>query len=158
MLCAPDPVGEVAFAAPFARAVVSVFDQMLGCRCHSREPRSMCADSADWDVSTAIGMSGGTVSGRLVFHASATVACEILRRMTGLEAVEIDEFVRDVLGEMANMIAGAGKRDLDFPLLLSLPEVRVGVQAGSRPWSSHAWLPLDTDLGACALEIGFEHG
>ena len=44
---------------------------------------------------------------------------------------DIDDFVRDVVGEMANMIGGQGKRDLaPFELRLGLPQVIHGGAKG----------------------------
>jgi CheY-specific phosphatase CheX len=77
--------------------------------------------------------------------------------MTGIETDEVDELVRDVIGEMANMIAGAGKRHLEpLSLQLDIPRVLVNSPADAIPvWPHHHWVPLETDFGRCTLDVGF---
>jgi len=86
-------------------------------------------------------------------------ALTTLERMTGFEAEEVDEFVRDCVGEMSNMIGGRGKRDLSrFELKLGLLQVIVGEDYAvySPRWARHYWLALDTDIGPCTLDVGFD--
>ena len=79
--------------------------------------------------------------------------------ITDFEATEIDEMVRDSVGELANMIAGHGKRELSqHSLDLSLPQVIVGDDYTiSSPRQAHQYyIPLETELGPCTLDIGFD--
>ena len=72
---------------------------------------------------------------------------------------EVDKVVRDVVGEIVNVVGGRGKRDLPhFDLKLGLPQVIVGNDycVYSPKWARHYWVPLETDFGACALDVGFD--
>jgi chemotaxis protein CheX len=75
-----------------------------------------------------IGLAGA-LSGSLVLHTSGAAAMRIAERMTGIETTEVDAMVRDAVGEVCNMVAGAWK-GLDPALasgcLLSTPTVVAG--------------------------------
>jgi hypothetical protein len=58
-----------------------------------------------------------------------------------------------------NVVSGRGKRDpTHFDLKHNLPQVIVGeddrIYAPKR--GRHYWVPLETDFGACALDVGFD--
>ena len=109
-------------------------------------------------VTAIIGLSG-SFSGAIALSTPVFGALEILNRMTGMESTEVDELVRDCVGEMSNMIAGKGKLELSqFALRLGLPQVIVGSEytVYSPRWAKHYWLPLETDFGPCTLDIGFD--
>jgi len=110
------------------------------------------------DITAVIGLSGG-LTGAIAVSTSAKGALQILSRMTGFEVEEVDDFVRDAVGEMANMIGGRGKRDLsDFELRLGLPQVIVGQDYSvySPGWALHRWVAFETELGPCTLDVGFD--
>ena len=74
-----------------------------------------------------------------------------------------DEIVRDRApigrGKIVIVVSGLGKRDhTRFDLKLDLPQVIVGeddrIYAPKR--GRHDWVPLETDFGACALDVGFD--
>jgi len=104
-----------------------------------------------------IGLSG-ELTGALTFSTSPASACKILFQMAGMEATEPDEFVRDAIGEISNMVAGYGKRDLEkFQLKLGLPQVLIGegIVLYTPRWAQHIWMQVETDVGPCTLDIGF---
>ena len=67
--------------------------------------------------------------------------------------------VLDAVGELANMIAGQAKAELEeFDLSVSLPNVVTGKDHVVRFPSKSApiCVPYDTDLGPLLLEVGLE--
>ncbi len=142
---------------PFVKAAAHVIPTMLGCECEPGVPDTVATGHRMFDVTSVIGMSG-VVSGALVFSVPEAGAIAILERMTGVATTEVDELVRDVVGEMSNMIAGAGKVDLErFELKLGLPQVILGHDYAvyAPRWSIHQWVPLETGFGTCSLTLGF---
>ena len=98
------------------------------------------------------------MTGAISITVTKPVAIEILNRMTGIESPDVDDFVRDAVGEIANMVAGVGKKELaDFELQLGLPQVIVGedYRVYSPRWARHYWLPMQSELGPCSLDVGF---
>ena len=109
-------------------------------------------------VTAVVGLSGG-LSGTISISTPEDAARKILQRMADIESTEVDEFVRDAVGEVANVVAGKGKRDLlQYQLSLGLPQVIVGrdYTVYSPRWAQHYWIPLETALGTCTLDVGFD--
>jgi len=78
---------------------------------------------------TAVVGFGGLLSGACVFRSSGSTAIRIAGLMTGMEFDEIDDTVKDAIGEIGNMLAGAWKGkvpDLSANCGLSIPAVITG--------------------------------
>ena len=149
------PVDEL--VAPFVAALKSVMETMVQSRCDTTPPKTIEEGVHLYGISSMIGMSGG-LSGALTFSTTPEAACRILERMTGMEAQEPDEFVRDAIGEISNIVAGFGKREIErYELKLGLPQVLIGegIILYTPRWSRHLWLHAETDVGPCTLDIGF---
>jgi chemotaxis protein CheX len=86
-------------------SVEEVFHLMLGVRCeHDAGPLEIEPESV-----TAVVGFGGLLSGACVFKSGGTAAMKIAAHMTGMEFSEIDDTVKDGIGEICNMLAGAWK-------------------------------------------------
>ena len=110
---APKRVDITQFETFLDRATDEVFSTMLGSGC---TPTEAAPPSDGGAISAVIGLAG-EMSGSLVLHSSSVTAMRIAERMTGVGPEEVDALVRDAVGEMCNMVAGAWKgRD---PLLIS---------------------------------------
>jgi chemotaxis protein CheX len=106
-------------------SVEEVFQLMLGVNCRREfgevpeEPES---------VSAVVGF-GGLLSGACVFRSGNSAALKIAGHMTGMEFAEIDDTVKDGIGEICNMLAGAWKGkvpELSANCGLSVPAVITG--------------------------------
>jgi len=150
---------ETVVVAPFANATKEVFTTMLNVECRLGEVQAFVPGRRHHhDVTSVIGLSGGMI-GAIALSVTTSGALTTLERMTGLEAEEVDEFVRDCVGEMSNMIGGRGKRELArYELKLGLPHVIVGEDYAiySPRWARHYWVSLDSDIGPCTLDVGFD--
>jgi chemotaxis protein CheX len=116
-------------------SVEEVFQLMLGINCqrHSGpvvlEPESV----------TAVVGFGGLLSGACLFRSGSTAAMKIATYMTGMAFEEVDDTVKDGIGEIANMLAGAWKGkvpDLAANCGLSIPAVITG-----RDYNLHVQAP-----------------
>lgn len=107
------------------RATDEVFTTMIGVACKPAAAKAAAGDS--W-ISAVIGLAGA-MSGAMVLHASGEGAMRIAERMTGVPPDGVDAMVRDAIGEVCNMIAGAWKGfdpALASGCLLSTPTVVAG--------------------------------
>ena len=107
------------------RSVEEVFRLMLGADCE-RDPAPPVIDPG---AVTAVVGFGGALSGACVFRSSGATAREIAGRMTGMTFAEIDDTVKDAVGEICNMLAGAWKGkvpELAARCGLSVPAVITG--------------------------------
>jgi len=110
-------------------SVEEVFELMLGVRCERDPDAAAMAASSEPESVTAVVGFGGLLSGACVFRCGASAAMKVAARMTGMEFHEIDGTVKDGIGEICNMLAGAWKGkvpDLAAHCGLSVPAVITG--------------------------------
>jgi chemotaxis protein CheX len=106
-------------------SVEEVFRLMLGTEC-KREAGTAVVESES--VTSVVGF-GGLLSGACVFRSGAQTALKIAGLMTGMEFDAIDDTVKDGIGEICNMLAGAWKGkvpELAANCGLSVPAVITG--------------------------------
>lgn len=106
-------------------AVDEVFSLMMGVPCtHVHEPPAEERET----ISAVIGLAGA-MSGACVLHSSERVALRMAEFLTGMTLTELDATVKDAVGEICNMIAGAWKGKLPAlasGCMLSTPTVVTG--------------------------------
>ena len=106
-------------------SVEEVFQLMLGVNCR-RDSSPMVQEPES--VTAVVGF-GGLLSGACVFRSGSTAAMKIAAHMTGMEFPEVDDTVKDAIGEICNMLAGSWKSkvpDLAANCGLSVPAVITG--------------------------------
>ncbi len=117
-------------------SVEEVFHLMLGVNCRRDEGP---ADISEPESVTAVVGFGGLLSGACVFRSGGSAAMKIAAHMTGMEFEEIDDTVKDGIGEICNMLAGAWKGkvpNLAANTGLSVPAVITG-----RDYNLHVQAP-----------------
>lgn len=116
-------------------SVEEVFRLMLGVECH----RDGSLASAEKESVTAVVGFGGVLSGACIFRSGTGAAREIAARMTGMTFDAMDDTVKDGIGEICNMLAGAWKGkvpELAANCGLSVPAVITG-----RDYNLHVQAP-----------------
>ncbi len=116
-------------------SVEEVFRLMLGIEC-KRDTRPAAVETES--VTAVVGF-GGLLSGACVFRSGARAAIKIAAQMTGMEFAAIDDTVKDGIGEICNMLAGAWKGkvpELAANCGLSVPAVITG-----RDYNLHVQAP-----------------
>jgi chemotaxis protein CheX len=106
-------------------SVEEVFHMMLGAVCSPTEE----APLEEPETITAVVGFGGLLSGACVFRCGASAALGIAGRLTGMEFAELDDTVKDAIGEVCNMLAGTWKGrvpELSANCGLSIPAVITG--------------------------------
>lgn len=106
-------------------SVEEVFLLMLGVACKRESGPPICEAES---VTAVVGF-GGLLSGACVFRSGARAALRVAALMTGMEFDSIDDTVKDAIGEIGNMLAGAWKGkvpDLAANCGLSVPAVITG--------------------------------
>src|ERR1035437_8543568 len=86
-------------------SVEEVFHLMLGVEC-LRVPGPI--EVEEESVTAVVGF-GGLLSGACVFKSGSSAAMKIAAHMTGMEFEDVDDTVKDGIGEICNMLAGAWK-------------------------------------------------
>ncbi|BHH83360.1 chemotaxis protein CheX [Desulforhopalus sp. 52FAK] len=80
------------------------------------------------NITSMIGLGGG-LKGLLAVHCPTVVATEITSSFLGMDVEEIDDDVKDAIGEIANMVAGNLKvsfAKVDVNVELAIPTTIVG--------------------------------
>lgn len=157
MISKAENVCDLTLVGPFVQAAREVFQTMLNVHCRTGETLPVDQDPHELAVTSIVTLNG-RATGAIGLSTTKPGALQILARMTGIEVDDVDDMVRDVVGEMANMIGGCGKRDLGhYEFKLGLPKVVVDEphELHAAHWPVHYWVALDTGIGPCTLNIGF---
>lgn len=116
-------------------SVEEVFRLMLGIECAGHTGPEV----RDEESVTAVVGFGGLLSGACVLRSGAGTAMKMVAHMTGMEFSQVDDTVKDGLGEICNMLAGAWKGkvpELAANCGLSIPAVITG-----RDYNLHVQAP-----------------
>lgn len=143
---------------PFLKAVSNTFKTMLAAEAQRGDLMLGNAKKRQFPISGLIGLSG-EASGMVVINLSTEVALKVASTMLMEEINEVNEDVLDAVGELANVIAGQAKAELEqYNLSVSLPNVITGEGHEIRFPSATPPLvvPFKTDFGPLRLEVGFE--
>lgn len=109
-----------------------VFSTMLMVELEASEPIEGIGGDIPANITSMIGL-GKDIRGMLAVHCPASVATDITGTFLGMEVKEIDEDVKDAIGEIANMVAGNLKisfREHGKNIELAIPTTIVGESFG----------------------------
>ncbi|MGB3725869.1 MAG: chemotaxis protein CheX [Glaciecola sp.] len=103
---------NVEFINPFITSLKNVISTMAQINLHTEKPQRKRDELARGDVSGIIGMIGPQVKGSMAITFDHNLAANIMKNMLGEDVQSIDDEVRDMVGEMTNMICGGAKNAL----------------------------------------------
>jgi chemotaxis protein CheX len=149
---------QAQYINPFLRSLVNTFQTMLGCEARRGSIGLVEQGARHYPISGVIGLSGNAV-GVVVINISEEVALRADSTLLMTEFTEVTDDVVDAVGELANVVAGQAKAELEeFNLSVSLPSVIMGVNHEIRFTSGADAIsvPYDTDFGPLRLEVGLE--
>jgi chemotaxis protein CheX len=141
-------------------SIVNVLATMANMEPQAGKPAIKTDKKAKGVVTGIIDMVGKQATGSIAISFIEPVALEITRRMLRMEAAGINDMVEDLVGEIANMMAGGAKARLQeqgYDFDLSLPSV----VSGEGHLVEHSvdgttiLLPFSTDVGEFYVEICF---
>ena len=141
---------------PFITSTMSVFETMLNYELTRGVPFVKTNRRADYEITEMIGLSG---------RASGMVAVSLSEEMTIIEATaallgdtppEVNADEVDAVSEIANMIAGGAKAQLEtYKMHSSLPTVITGKwhTIGFPSSSTSITIPFDSDWGPLVVDV-----
>lgn len=146
------------YVNPFIVAAGQAFNTMVNCPIR-REGLSLKDNvTPSHEISGVIGLSG-RAAGTVVLSFSESLALQAAGAMLMTEFTELTSDVVDAVGELANMVAGAAKAQLEeLQLSISLPNVITGKGHIVRFPSNvkPICVSFATDWGPFTLEVGLE--
>ncbi len=102
---------NVEFINAFLNAAIRVLEMMAFVKAVPGKPFLKQDKLSRGDISGIIGLTGSK-RGAVVFSLSKEAALKIVSSMLGQQYTEMNDEVRDAVGEMTNMIAGDARREL----------------------------------------------
>lgn len=152
----PSPV-KVEHINPFVSATIETFKSMVHTALTPGKITLVSLSHLKYDISGIIGLSGGA-KGTVSLSFPRVTALKAVSEFIGEKQLALDDTVKDAVGELANIVAGAAKKDLSqFKISISLPSVIIGenhqVQGGKEVIP--LVVPFDSPLGGFHLVVGF---
>lgn len=92
-----------------SEATNEVFSTMLMMEIKTQESFVKDEKNVSTDLISSLHFFGDQYMGKIAVFASATVACNIANAMLGTNTEEVNEEIKDGMGELVNMIAGVAK-------------------------------------------------
>jgi chemotaxis protein CheX len=147
---------NVQYINPFLLATIATFDTMFRCVLTREDPYIKTSDQPSHEVSGIIGLSG-KAQGTVVVGLDREVAMKVAEIMLQERPADINSEVIDAVGELANIIAGGGKRHLTgMEMSVSLPTVITGkhhcIQFPSK--IIPICIPFRSEWGPVTVEVG----
>ncbi len=143
---------------PFMGAIKNVFSTMLKMDVQFGKPHIHNQDSVSHDVSGIIGLSGEVV-GAVIVSFPKLSAIKIASIFAGISLSDVDEDFSDAIGELANMIAGNAKKDIEgLNIMISTPSVVIGAghQVKSTRMIPKLAIPCSCPAGSFVVEVGIK--
>ena len=118
---------NVEYINPFLKAAHRAFETMLGCTLEKKELSLKSGHQPTYEFSGIIGLTGKAI-GTCVLSLSREVAYKATSTLLMMPEDELTkDDVVDAVGELANVVAGAAKAELEeFSMSVSLPNVVIG--------------------------------
>jgi chemotaxis protein CheX len=116
------------YIQPFIQVCTFVFKNLLHCDIAPGRAYFIKKDAfLEWDISGIIALSGGA-KGLVAISMKIPTASKIANILTNMRESQIETDITDAVGEIANIIAGNVKKNLEdsFKISISLPKVVKG--------------------------------
>lgn len=151
---------DVRYINPFIESTIHVLKTMSSVTANVGKPYLKKDEVAKGDVSGIIGLAGD-VKGSISVSFSEACILPIVSKMFGEKLTELNDEVKDAVGEISNMISGQARQKLEIigrNLQAAIPIVIMG----RNHTISHITkdkivaIPFKTDGGEFTIEVSFE--
>jgi len=151
---------KVDYINPFIHSTTNALETMAFTKPKIGKPLLKSDDSPTCDISGSIGLTG-EAAGSVTVNFGRDLACKLVSRMLSEEHGEIDATVKDGVGEIANMVAGGAKGEMQekgMNFSIALPTVTLGLdQTHSHPSDvTCVVVPFSTDAGDFTIEVALK--
>ncbi|HEV2971595.1 MAG TPA: chemotaxis protein CheX [Pirellulales bacterium] len=146
---------KVEYINPFISSITKVFSTMLNSELTRGKIYLKDHHCPEHEISGIIGLSG-KAAGTVVLSLNRQAALSAAEAMLGERPLEINAEVRDAVGELANMVAGGAKAQLEqFNMSLTIPTVITGKFSVQFPSKiPPICVPFESEWGSLTLEVG----
>ena len=140
-------------------ATLEVFASMIFIDIAAEWPSVDSLPEIEPNVSSLIGFAGD-LKGILAIHCPSAVALGVTASMLGMEVTELNEDVKDAIGEVANIVAGGLKAALasnNKKIELAIPATVIGngIRTSGLSRATRVMVPFSSPLGRFGVELCF---
>jgi chemotaxis protein CheX len=140
-------------------ATLEVFASMIFIDIAAEWPSADSMPEIEPNLSSLIGFAGD-LKGILAIHCPSSVALGVTASMLGMEVTELNEDVKDAIGEIANIVAGGLKEALasdNKKIELAIPTTVIGkaIRTSGLSRATRVWVPFSSPLGRFGVELCF---
>ncbi|MEA2102919.1 MAG: chemotaxis protein CheX [Thermodesulfobacteriota bacterium] len=151
---------DVKLINPFIEATVNVLETMAFTKSSSGKPYLKKDNVAKGDVSGVIGLTG-EATGAVSVSFTAPCILGLVSSMFGETIAEMDDEVKDAVGEITNMISGQARQKLEGmgkSLKAAIPTVITGKDHTITHITNNpiVAIPFTTDSGEFTIEVYLE--
>lgn len=117
---------NVKFINPFIESILEVLSTMALTEAHSAEPYLKKGTLPLGVVTGFIKLEGELIRGSIAISFERDTVLQICHNMLGESVPDVNDDVRDMVGELTNMLTGGAKRrlwDMGFNFELATPEI-----------------------------------
>lgn len=147
----------------FSREIISstkeVFSTMVMLDIDDLTTTEIDVDGNTTRLTSMLGLGGG-LRGILAFHCPKAVATGITSAFLGMDVLEIDEDVKDAVGEITNMVAGGLKvylasKNINIELAIPTSVIGKSFKTSGLSGASQVIVPFSCDSGKFWVELKF---
>ena len=151
---------DVKIINPFINATLNVLETMAFVKSEAEKPYLKKNNRARGDVSGVVGFTGET-NGTLFITFDEPCIVKVVSNMFGEEINEINDDIKDAVGELTNMISGQARKELEEIGKVfqgSIPSVVSGKNHELLPMTKgpRIAIPFKTDFGSFTIEVALE--
>ncbi len=149
---------DIKYINPFIESVLNNLEQMAALKAVKMQVSVTKEAKTHAEISGVIGLSGG-VKGSAVISFPKSIALAVASAMFMEELKELNDDVKDAIGEFANIVVGNARNrlvDEGLNITISTPTIIVGKDHEiSHPQNiPFLVIPFQTDLGIFQINIG----
>ncbi len=120
---------KIDYINPFNNAVFNALDTMVGIKVVRKKPYLKKDKTTTGDITGVIGLADAKMTGSIALSFPKTSVFKIYEAMIGDPIHELTDEVQDMVGELANIVAGGAKtefQELGLSYQISIPMVVTG--------------------------------
>ena len=152
---------NVNYINPFINACIEVFSTFANLDSRPGKPRARIQPSARGELKAIIGLNGHGIDGYFIIHLTRAHLENIMATLFDSTARNSDEDLKDLAGELTNMITGCAKAQLSrkgFFFDVALPRISTGdidipTALEKEPVIQ---VPFETDMGIYVIEASIK--
>ncbi len=151
---------DVKIINPFINATLNVLETMAFVKSKAEKPFLNKDNVAKGDVSGVVGFTGET-NGTVFITFDESCIVKVVSNMFGEQLNEINDEIKDAVGELTNMISGQARKELEEIGKVfqgGIPSVVSGKNHELKPMTkgSKIAIPFRTEFGSFTIEVALD--